>query len=240
MDTAPDNQQPIFRLCKTCGEVKPIENFAVYDAKLGKRRHHCGDCRRQYLASWARGEVVPRHVGDYRTCVVCGTEKHVDEFAVIYCQKRRGTKYRGHTCLVCKRVASAEKQRKARAENPEKWREISRRHNAKHSDAYGVTKRAYHQKIREVVFAAYGGFKCQCCSETEPTMLTIDHVNNDGAEHRRSLRNDGSRSANIYPWLIKNGFPEGFQVLCYNCNISKYRNGGICAHQTKAGSTTRE
>lgn len=234
MDTAPDNQQPIFRLCKTCGEVKPLENFAVYDAKLGKRRHHCDACRRSYQASWARGEVIPRNSGDHRTCVVCSARKPVEEFSIVYAQKKRGKKYRGHTCLVCTRSASAKKQREARAENPEKWREISRRHNFKHRDGYNVVKRAHHQKLREVIFAAYGGFLCKCCSETEPTMLTIDHVNDDGSEHRREVG-----STNIYSWLVKNGFPEGFQVLCYNCNLSKHRNGGVCAHQTKAGSTTR-
>lgn len=29
----------------------------------------------------------------------------------------------------------------------------------------------------------------------------------------------------------KRPHPEGFQTLCYNCNIGKHRNGGICPHQ---------
>jgi hypothetical protein len=39
--------------------------------------------------------------------------------------------------------------------------------------------------IREDVIAAYGG-RCACCGEFERDFLTLDHVNNDGAEHRRS------------------------------------------------------
>jgi len=31
-------------------------------------------------------------------------------------------------------------------------------------------------------------------------------------------------------WLKKNNWPEGFQVLCYNCNSAK-RVDGICPHQ---------
>lgn len=27
--------------------------------------------------------------------------------------------------------------------------------------------------------------------------------------------------SNFYPWLIKNGFPSGFQTLCGPCNASK-------------------
>jgi hypothetical protein len=32
--------------------------------------------------------------------------------------------------------------------------------------------------------------------------------------------------------LRKNGFPEGFQVLCANCNIGRHINGGICPHES--------
>jgi hypothetical protein len=43
------------------------------------------------------------------------------------------------------------------------------------------TKRA--QAIcREAVYAAYGGYKCNCCGESEPMFLSIDHIDNDGAE----------------------------------------------------------
>ena len=77
-------------------------------------------------------------------------------------------------------------------------------------------------------------------------MLTIDHVNNDGSKHRREIGKlykypDGRRAlvTDIYGWLEKNGFPDGFQVLCYNCNISKHRNKGVCEHKLNEGSTTR-
>ena len=31
-------------------------------------------------------------------------------------------------------------------------------------------------------------------------------------------------------WLIKNNFPEGYQILCYNCNTVKARYGQ-CIHE---------
>lgn len=31
----------------------------------------------------------------------------------------------------------------------------------------------------------------------------------------------------MYRWLIKNGFPEGFQTLCWPCNRSK-GNRQVC------------
>ena len=35
---------------------------------------------------------------------------------------------------------------------------------------------------REQVFEAYGGYKCNCCGESEPMFLSIDHIDNNGAE----------------------------------------------------------
>lgn len=85
--------------------------------------------------------------------------------------------------------------------------------------------REYNRKLRDEVFAAYGGYRCKCCGEKTPEFLQIDHINNDGAEHRRIL---GTTS--IYYWLKKAGFPKGFQVLCANCNYAKARYG-YCPHR---------
>lgn len=54
-------------------------------------------------------------------------------------------------------------------------------------------------------------------------VLDVDHVNNDGAEHRKEVR------SNFYAWLKQQGFPEGYQILCRNCNWAKFRLGE-CPH----------
>jgi hypothetical protein len=87
---------------------------------------------------------------------------------------------------------------------------------------------------KDKVYAAYGGYICACCKETEPDFLSIDHINNDGALHRKSLFGTGKGS--IHGWLIKNNYPPGFQVLCMNCQIGKAKNNGVCPHQK--GNTT--
>ena len=70
---------------------------------------------------------------------------------------------------------------------------------------------------------------CLCCGEREIKFLCIDHINNDGAQHRKTLSKNG-KGGNIFVWLIRNNFPEGFQVLCYNCNITKSLYNG-CPHK---------
>ncbi len=76
---------------------------------------------------------------------------------------------------------------------------------------------------------AYGGYRCACCGETEPTFLTIDHLNNGGTRHRRRVGNGCA----MLGWLRRRGYPRGFQVLCSNCNHGRYRNGGDCAHKRR-------
>lgn len=80
-------------------------------------------------------------------------------------------------------------------------------------------------EIKLRVLLAYGG-KCACCGESHFEFLTMDHVNNDGAKQRKEI---GNASA-IYKWIIANNFPEGFQVLCFNCNFSKSVYG-YCPHR---------
>jgi hypothetical protein len=93
-------------------------------------------------------------------------------------------------------------------------------------------QRDYRKRVRAEVIKHYGD-KCECCEETELLFLTIDHINGDGAEHRRqnSYNGDGRSGWSIYYWLRKNNYPEGFRVLCWNCNCSRQHNSGVCPHK---------
>lgn len=82
------------------------------------------------------------------------------------------------------------------------------------------------RQLREEVFNAYGGPICNCCGETIDKFLTLDHANNDGSKHRKEI---GKTS--VLRWLQKNNYPEGYQVLCFNCNCGRQLNNGICPHK---------
>jgi hypothetical protein len=86
---------------------------------------------------------------------------------------------------------------------------------------------AYYYRVRHEAIMAYGGYRCACCGADEALFLTIDHVDNDGARHRRKV----GASKELFRWLKSNGYPKGFQVLCSNCNSGRYRNGGVCPHK---------
>lgn len=83
--------------------------------------------------------------------------------------------------------------------------------------------------LRKEVVAAYGG-KCACCGESCWQLLSIDHINRDGAVERAVI---GSRSEVLYAALKRSGYPSGrHQVLCFNCNCSR-GSYGFCPCQRR-------
>jgi len=103
----------------------------------------------------------------------------------------------------------------------------------KHNIYYAAHKKEITQKYRELrreVLDYYGG-KCTCCGETTFEFLAIDHVNGNGAEHRRE-----TKLREICRWLRDNNYPDGFQVLCHNCNLAKGFYGK-CPHKKGDEST---
>jgi hypothetical protein len=77
-------------------------------------------------------------------------------------------------------------------------------------------------RVRDRVLDHYGR-ACACCGATED--LSIDHVNGGGRAHRIELFGYKRAGTGFYRWLIVQGFPDGYQVLCVSCNSSK--QGGL-------------
>jgi hypothetical protein len=164
-----------------------------------------------------------------KTCTKCGIEKETTDFYVHPDRRPRKSGKAGPTgfsswCRKCYCEKTADWNLKFRTDARDK--------------AWADAVKAKKQRVKDAVFGAYGGYVCACCGETEPLFMSIDHINNDGAKWRKETL--GSRMATgwqTYRWLFKNSFPEGYQVLCMNCNFGKRMNGGVCPHQT--GATTR-
>lgn len=82
-------------------------------------------------------------------------------------------------------------------------------------------------EARRVIRERYGKV-CACCGEATDAFLTLDHINGDGAEQRRKLKWQG-KGVQFYFWLIRNGLPDGYRTLCFNCNAAA-GTSGICPH----------
>lgn len=98
------------------------------------------------------------------------------------------------------RKRKTELMRKYRAENPEKYKEQSRR--AK-------------KKLKDSVFNLYGRI-CDSCGFSDIKALTLDHILNNGAEERKKLGERG-----VYCRAIKDFRPNEYRILCMNCQFIK-------------------
>lgn len=149
-----------------------------------------------------------------KTCSRCKVKKPPVEF---YADK---TKADGrHT--VCKQCALD--ARKARYnEDPEKYKARMRAYQATETAQAARVRRR--DALRDAAHAAYGA-RCQCCGETEPAFLTVDHVGGWGAAHRKEV-------SNVYQWLKNAGYPQDgtIRILCWNCNCAEGVRGG-CPHR---------
>ena len=123
----------------------------------------------------------------------------------------------------------ADCQKVWRDKNIEKAHVTQKRSYENTKPRYLTYQKAKAQKERLTVIKYYsnGKIECNCCGEKIYQFLVIDHMDErygKGHIHRKSI----GRTLPI--WLIENNFPEGFQILCHNCNNAKGFYG-ICPHK---------
>jgi hypothetical protein len=142
-----------------------------------------------------------------------------------YQRNRRQRKIEAGECARCssparpgktlcdKHAGAAHKWYKADYDlNPEKFTERTRRNS---------------QILKLEVIGHYGG-KCACCGELHIEFLVIDHVNGEASFHKSQTGKSHS-GARLYHFLKREGYPEGYRVLCASCNTS-LAIYGYCPH----------
>lgn len=116
---------------------------------------------------------------------------------------------------------------KAKAGVKEKYAELNKAWIAKNREQYNFAKSQYRFKLKIAALNHYSGgtMKCAHCGYGDDLdALCLDHINDDGAAHRKEL-GCGARGlpagTTIYERLKAMGWIEGLQVLCFNCNTIK-------------------
>ncbi len=114
------------------------------------------------------------------------------------------------------------RQRKHRyyLKNRERLLKYSREYQANHPERRQEWNRKFADKFKIEVLTYYGGGELACvgCGDTRIDCLSIDHINNDGAKHRKAGALTGDK---LYRQLKRENYPEGFQALCMNCQFIK-------------------
>jgi hypothetical protein len=181
-------------------------------------RRLIGDKTPNQVPRWkhATGEGRRSASGE-RRCKLCSQTKPAESFT--------GGAWQCRACLNARNHARYH-ERYAVSEEFKATRKIkSRGYYKANKEQHNQRVRARNQYLRDLVFEVYGR-SCACCGESMREFLTVDHINNDGNRHRAEIGGTA-----IARWLVKNNFPPGFQILCFNCNIAKHVYGGRCPHQ---------
>lgn len=139
---------------------------------------------------------------------------------------------------------AAEYRAKYRAEGGEAYlahrAKLNRDWIAKNRTRYNQAKAAYRFKLKKHVISHYtnGTMACSHCGYTgDLDALCLDHINDDGAEHRKELgcsSRGNSGGTTIYERIKAHGWIDGLQVLCFNCNTIKElrrKRGGLTSEQ---------
>jgi len=105
-----------------------------------------------------------------------------------------------------------------------KDRELFKKHIQEYRKEYRKT-RILKMKLEVLLHYSNNLLKCAKCGYSENMKaLCIDHINAGDNMERTKIGNEYS----FYLWLIRNNYPEGYQVLCANCNqIKAYEEKGI-------------
>lgn len=145
-----------------------------------------------------------------KTCKLCNISQPADKF-------------HGRVCRPC---LNARGRKYYQQLDPETKRTLYGLYAA--SPVGKAKKKRYYAKVKKDILQHYckGNIACNCCGESKEQFLTLDHI------EPFSLTKAGPRGGRtLYQWLRKRNYPEGFQVLCYNCNMARAKYDGVCPHK---------
>jgi len=174
---------------------------------------------------------------DKRICRKCNLEKPLQEFTKAKtCDGGYSYVCRKCTNLYQKEYYKIPRNKTSRLKQCKKYRKTHRRKLSQYNKEYlsrpdiklrVVEKnRKRNLKLKTEVISHYGE-RCACCGESNLAFLSIDHLNGGGVKHRKAIK------ILFYRWLKQNNYPDGYQILCFNCNMGRQINKGICPHKQK-------
>lgn len=110
-----------------------------------------------------------------------------------------------------------ERDRKYYDANKKKIKEYWRKHREANGERLRAEDRVNRARVYQAILQGLGN-KCLRCGFSDERALQIDHVNNNGYQHRREYH--GPTRA-YYKNILENIASGEYQLLCANCNWIK-------------------
>ena len=154
-------------------------------------------------------------------CIVGNCQNIVD---------KHGAKGMCHICY--ERIRRRRNKDKINIKRREWWKGLSKEQKERYNKINTSARSKRRQDYKRTVIKYYSNDTNQCmcknCNENNLEFMTIDHIDGEGSQERKKLGWRGS-GVNFYKYLIEQGLPDGYRVLCMNCNFS-YGVFGYCPH----------
>lgn len=162
---------------------------------------------------------------NYKLCPKCNVYKELDNFH----NSKRAKDGKVGTCKQClKEVYDSEEGQKRAKRLYHSRKDKIQKYVDENRESIRLRNRNLTKRYKTDVVNHYGG-KCDCCGESRLEFMTLEHINGDGGKKRKNKEHPKTGYA-LYKWIIKNGYPTFFGILCYNCNIAKGFYG-YCPHE---------
>jgi hypothetical protein len=156
-----------------------------------------------------------------KTCTQCHLPKDPEKDFGNWAHSKNG---KNPCCKVC----WSERNKAYRRDNKES---IRKAHKAwvTNNPHWELSRIEWRLRTKMEVMTHYskGSPRCSCCNEWQIVFLAIDHIKGGGCTHRQKIK--VSAGHGFYVWLKKQGYPDGYRVLCHNCNHAHHVLG-YCPH----------
>lgn len=128
------------------------------------------------------------------------------------------TKMYRHEYYLAHKMQELANNKKWKDSHPEWQNDYPAKYRTTNRDIINKKSREKELTKRKLVLKHYshGELCCSLCKINEFDVLVIDHINGGGNRERKNLKNVGG--SRFYQWLMTNKYPEGYRVLCWNCN----------------------
>ena len=182
--------------------------------------------RNIYLRAWRKTDVCKNYQRKYQKEYYKNNKEKVKGYQEKFRKNNRDKVLKGYKDYYLKNSERRKKYAKGyRINNLEKCKNADKSHYLRNKEKHVEYRKKYQEmnseklnkyrtKYRLEAMSILGKI-CVKCGFNDLRALSIDHINGGGDKDRREV------DKQIYRWLRKNNYPEGYQTLCMNCQFIK-------------------